>query len=539
MISFKSILKYFFLSLFFLNTYVFGTEALNVLVVANKQIKKSVELAEKYCEARSIPKENIILLDIKISQNIAREVYEEKFAQVIFDTLKEKKLIDVLIVGENFKSSTVARSNLDFLVLCKGLPFRISESPKAEGVKASLTDNDSAALDSELSLLLKSDYNLKGFYKNPTFGPFSGSKTYKAHLIIPVARLDGANYEDVGKLIDNALLAESKGVRGRAYIDKSKKYPEGDKWLDAAATEIEKLGFDTTIDSNPALLGYTDRFDAPVFYFGWYSYYPYQQLADKRFKFASGAVALHIYSFSAQLLWTEHYWTAGLVARGATSTFGYTDEPFLFATHRADIYMKYIAQGLPAGEAALYSMSALSWKGVFIGDPLFMPFKYTFENQLADIDKGKLDELSEYVVIRKMNLIESEKGVGQALDFGKTYLEKLPENTALLWKFSQLYEKANDTENAKKFAKESLEKSYKQYEKYGLAFEILSYLDAKDGADSNLKYYYAIIDAQWKNDAFLKFVLPKLIKKVKFPEEVQSRYAERSLELNPPPKPKK
>ncbi|MBO6101899.1 MAG: TIGR03790 family protein, partial [Opitutales bacterium] len=370
----------------------------SVFVLANKNVKESADLAAQYCALRGIGQENLILLDVKNAPNISRADYRLRVASPVFETLKARGMFSASGV---YPKVSVFANRAKYVVLCKGLPYRILEDAPAGAPKPDAHSNNSACLDSELALLLEGDYSLSNFRLN---------KSFKAGVYSPmlnqliVARLDGITYADALNLVKSAIYAEQNGLRGRVYIDKSKKYPAGDEWLSAAEKILSDKGFDITTDEKPACMDYFFRFDAPVFYLGWYASSPVYYFKSDLVKFAPGASALHIYSFAASNLASKKTWAPNLVSHAPAAAFGYTDEPFLIGTHRPDIYVAALASGKTAGESAFLAMFAFSWKGMFLGDPLYRPFSVPLERQLKFIEGGKVDGFSQYAVIRAMNL---------------------------------------------------------------------------------------------------------------------------------------
>jgi hypothetical protein len=228
-------------------------------------------------------------------------------------------------------------------------------------------------VDSELALLPLPKAQIDAYYPNPLFRRTESRNLFDVDPIV-VGRLDGPSYELARSLIDHALQAEEEGIAGRAYIDIGGPHPMGDEWFESLAEMIEEQGFDLDKHSETGRLNLVDRFDEPLFYFGWYSGGLDGPFTHYDFKFPPGAIALHLHSFTAASVRSgSKYWVGPLVARGVTATFGNTSEPYLFFTHQPHLVVEGLFKGLTVGEAALYSNPGLSWAGVFIGDPLYLP----------------------------------------------------------------------------------------------------------------------------------------------------------------------
>ncbi|MBR6388498.1 MAG: TIGR03790 family protein [Opitutales bacterium] len=491
-----------------------GANAKNVYVAANKNSAGSVKLAKEYCALRSIPAENIIFLDTSQGANISRENYDTKIASPIFEFLKSRGAIKDIFNAPDPKRAMVVKTDIDFLVLCKGVPFRISEQKPEK--KPSAAANNSACVDSELALLFKGSYELKGMQKNPLFGTGREMGDYKKQNYLAVSRLDGITCADALNLAKSAARAEEAGLRGRGYIDMSQKYPAGDKWLAGTKAIIEELGFDVSADTSPHLMNYFCRFDAPAFYFGWYTHTPRYYTAACRY--ADGASTLHIYSFSAITLSRKTDWTPSFAAQNSAAAFGYIDEPFLHATHRPDIYMHYISRGFSAAEAAFYSMPFFSWKGILLADPLYTPLKKPLDLQLADIESGKADEYSQYAVIRKINLtLRGNAGAQAAAQLAQKYLKKLPAKFALHWRLAQICADT-DPEKSAALARLAAQEASKDFQNFGLVFEIADFLKKQNMAEESAQICLQILNSAQSKD-FLQNTIPALLRREKFTDE--------------------
>ncbi len=441
-------MKFLFLvfAMFFALTSLAKIDSANVYVVANKKSKDSKAIAEYYCKVRNIPKSNIIELSVPDKDTLSRVEYQNNLANPLVAELSKRSAIEA---SEIFKDAQTSRptylfisQKVDFLVLCK-MPFRIASSSSGKGPSTS-----AASVDSELAATFLQMKSLQGMVRNPLYEKYDSPDLYKTLGVLRVARLDGKNFDEAKSIIDSAIFAERNGARGRAYIDKNKRsggYKLGNIWLAKAEDVLKKMHFDMSVDSASALFGYDVRMDAPLFYFGWYSGSPYGYLAEKKFKAPSGAVGLHLYSFSASYL-RKSGWTTVLMNDSFAQSYGNVYEPYLTGTQNIGAIMSAYEKGLSAGEVAYASIAILSWQSLVVGDPLYQPFKVSLEEQMNRIDNGKVDALSQYSVIRQMNKMKSEgSSNAQLIDFSKKYIGKMPD-IALRWKLSKIFKDENNSE---------------------------------------------------------------------------------------------
>lgn len=451
-----------------------------VYVVANSDDPDSLAIADFYASARGIPKGNIVGLPMPKAGKISKAEYFEKIENPLVAELAKRGALKAVKLGGREPSGREIYSyvshDIGFLVLCRGVPWGVNPSPNSPAPNPPKSFSDAASVDSEISGRFVSSKKLAGFLKNPLFNNYSWGMTPSIAGVIPVARLDGVSRADVEASVKNALEAEKKGVRGRVYIDESKREKTGDKWLSAAGKILSAAGFDVSENTEPRLFGFADRMDAPAFYFGWYAFNPAGYFADKNFKFPAGASALHIFSFSAANMRDRNSWTPAFTAEGASATFGNVYEPYLGGTHYPHVYVLALARGMSAGEAATAAMPFLSWQGVFVGDPMFKPFKTDLKKQMENIDAGEIDELSQYSVIRMVNSISKKGGARAAFDYASKYVGKMPD-AALLWKLSQLAAADKNTSASEQLARDALSRDiYSKVSDRGLAFEICAYL---------------------------------------------------------------
>lgn len=451
-----------------------------VYVVANSDDPDSLAIADFYASARGIPKGNIVGLPMPKAGKISKAEYFEKIENPLVAELAKRGALKAVKLGGREPSGREIYSyvshDIGFLVLCRGVPWGVNPSPNSPAPNPPKSFSDAASVDSEISGRFVSSKSFAGFVKNPLFNNYSWAMTPSITGTIPVARLDGVSRADVEASVKNALEAEKKGVRGRVYIDESKREKTGDKWLSAAGKILSAAGFDVSENTEPRLFGFADRMDAPAFYFGWYAFNPAGYFADKNFKFPAGASALHIFSFSAANMRDRNSWTSAFTAEGASATFGNVYEPYLGGTHYPHVYVLALARGMSAGEAATAAMPFLSWQGVFVGDPMFKPFKTDLKKQMENIDAGEIDELSQYSVIRMVNSISKKGGARAAFDYASKYVGKMPD-AALLWKLAQLAAADKNTSASEQLARDALSRDiYSKVSDRGLAFEICAYL---------------------------------------------------------------
>ncbi len=352
----------------------------NVLVIANESNAGSVQIAERYAQARSLPADNVIrlkTLPADAPETISRRGYELQIERPIADWF----------------SRHAAHDRILYIVLTKGIPLRIEGSSGRKGTQASV--------DSELTLLYRSltgrPVPPHGQIQNPYFAGHAPSGgftqfTHKDHDIYLVTRLDGFTVEDALALIDRAA---SPSRTGRVLFDQKAALDDpGNKWLSAAAERMSKAGFadrvvlestSKILTNEPNVLGY----------YSWGSGDPAIKTRRLDLGFVPGGLAATFVSTDARTFrepptdWTPgagqdrktHY--AGsqqsligdLAREGATGVAGHIAEPYFDAAIRPDLLFPAYFAGFNLAEAFYLAMPYLSWHTVILGDPLCAPFR--------------------------------------------------------------------------------------------------------------------------------------------------------------------
>ncbi|MGB8227225.1 MAG: TIGR03790 family protein [Sedimentisphaerales bacterium] len=233
----------------------------------------------------------------------------------------------------------------------------------------------SASVDSELSMVLFEDYDLCRWQRN---------ELLDFHLFLPtktlmVSRLDGPSAQIAAGLVDKAIMAEKKGLSGKAYIDTRGLNIAGqispysfeffDKSLHSLAVMLKKrTSMDVVVENTPALFA-PGSCPKTAIYCGWYSVKKYIDAFD----FVPGAVGFHIASFEAMNLRnaSSSNWCPAMLSHGITATLGPVDEPYLGSFPEPDKFFAELLDGKCLVEAFYKTNPFNSWQLILIGDPLY------------------------------------------------------------------------------------------------------------------------------------------------------------------------
>ncbi|MDB6015559.1 MAG: hypothetical protein JWR19_48 [Pedosphaera sp.] len=303
-------------------------------------------------------------------------------------------------------------TNIDFIVLTKGIPIRIAGSAMGscdEHSREPAAIRGHPSVDSTLAAL---DYaNLPGTVKIDIAGsgaigcaysnrywnalePFSHAK-FGGYM---VTRLDGYTEADAKALVSQALAAEHGRTNGSVLFDVQPIFGLGDKatqpapitgttilrespWNEYNADMrhahdlLVKRGIADELDLSETFVGQRSNL---LGYFSWgsndarFSSNAYQTLFFAPGSLSDTAVSTCARTFlptkGGQSLLVD------LIAHGLTCGKGYVDEPLLQANASPTIVMDRYTSGYTMAESFYAASHFVGWEDVIVGDPLCCPY---------------------------------------------------------------------------------------------------------------------------------------------------------------------
>jgi uncharacterized protein (TIGR03790 family) len=352
----------------------------STLVVYNPNYPESKSLAEYYAGRRAIPKDRVVVLPCSNDEEINRSEYDRAIATPLRKYFQEAQLWTVDQTAE----PRVTSNKIRYIVLIRGIPLKIRFQAAYPGDNPDRSNpfgaSNQKAVDSELSTLGYFRRQISGPMANPyyrSFKPITDPDSDPRLML--VARLDGPGAGDVRRMIDDSLAAESTGLYGWTYLDargtEDPNYKIGDEWLFHIADESFRIGRPSILDRRETLFPIGYPMTDAVLYFGWYAKQTAGVLSDPQFRFRPGAIAVHIFSFSASTIRRpDKSWVGSLIRQGAAASLGNVYEPYLPLTPRLDLFYDRLVNGLTFAESAYASLRAVSWMTTIVGDPLYRPF---------------------------------------------------------------------------------------------------------------------------------------------------------------------
>ena len=354
------------------------------LVLYNQNVADSRKLAAYYSKVRNIPFSNLVGFKCTTREIISRSDYEKLIMTPLKDLFQKNHWWESSKAEGSDKISSNGR--IKFVAIMYGMPLKILSDPvrRKSGNSGTIRghgNNDASSVDSEIACLGIKLKKLNGAISNPYFRSSKAGGSPKSLL---VSRIDGPDFENAKRLIDDAIAVEKTGLWGHAVLDianlaqeKGQAYITGDRWLENCGDFYQRAGIPVIYDRFSSLIpGGFPLGDDVILYFGWYAANAQGPFANTKFKFKRGAIAAHIHSYSASTLRTTlKHWSGPLVARGACAVLGNVYEPLLQMTTYLDIFNARLLAGFTFVESAWIATPVLSWMQVMIGDPLYQPFK--------------------------------------------------------------------------------------------------------------------------------------------------------------------
>src|SRR5947209_2584842 len=308
------------------------------IVVFNKDVPESVELAKFYAEKRGIARNHLVALSCSKTEEISRDEYDTMIRDPLRAVFKEREWWTVSEPRDGHIS--VTNNSIRFVAVIKGVPLKIRAVSNYPGDKPTgppLGDRNDASVDSEIAALGAFSDQISGALPNPYFQSYRAIAEIENSALLLVCRLDAPQAATVRRMITDAIEVEKTGLWGRAYIDgahnSSGGLGVGDQWLADIRDQLHKVGVPLIYEDSPEIFPNSYPITDCALYYGWYAPNLAGPFTQFDFQFTPGAIAVHIHSFSASTLHDENAnWAGPLLSKGAAATIGNVYEPYLQLT---------------------------------------------------------------------------------------------------------------------------------------------------------------------------------------------------------------
>ena len=373
--------------------------AASTIVVYNQTVPDSIELAKFYAQQRGIARDHLVGLACSSNEEISREDYDATIADPLREIFKTRHWWTMRETPE--QKEAVLKTSIRFVAVIKGVPLKIRPTtapyPGDEPAAGPVDNRNEAAVDSELAVLGFFPRRISGAIINPYFQNFRPIAELENAALLLVCRLDAPTAATVHRMIIDAIAVEKNGLWGRAYVDGAHNFTVGfevgEKWLADIPPQLHKAGIPVVYDESPGVFPEGYPMTDCALYYGWYAADVAGPFVQPEFRFAPGAIAVHIHSFSARTLRDPNAnWVGPLISRGAAASVGNVYEPYLQLTAHLNILNDRLLHGFTFAESAYSSIEALSWMSVVVGDPLYRPYAAWLQLDLPpDFAKGASD----------------------------------------------------------------------------------------------------------------------------------------------------
>ena len=320
-----------------------GLDKSELALLVNDQDPQAVAVAAYYADKRQIPPGNIITLSFPPSDTLS-----------VADFTNLKAQIDAA-AGPQIQAFAIAWTN-PHKVECQSL---VSALALGADKKFCSTQGNPCGPSAP-----------SGFYDSPSLAPFTDLG------IRPAMHLAGVTADDVYKLIDRGIAADSTYPTGTGYFVRTTDEARSVRWPDQQFTQTS-WDYDAGLDlqyidnSGGMALDYIENKPDVLFYLTGLADVP--QLATNTY--LPGAVADHLTSYGGQIPQSGQMSIVRWLEAGATASYGTAFEPCNYPDKfsAASVLLPHYFRGETLFEAYWKSV-AWPGEGVFVGEPLARPW---------------------------------------------------------------------------------------------------------------------------------------------------------------------
>src|SRR4051812_36514239 len=140
------------------------------IVVFNKDVPESVELAKFYAEKRGIARDHLVGLSVSKTEEISRDEYDTMIRDPLRAVFKERKWW--ALNEPRSGQVTVVSNQIRFVAMIKGMPLKIRPVNNYPGDKPGgppIGNRNDASVDSEVAALGAFSDQISGPLPNPYF----------------------------------------------------------------------------------------------------------------------------------------------------------------------------------------------------------------------------------------------------------------------------------------------------------------------------------------------------------------------------------
>lgn len=403
-----------------------------VLVIANRHESESVQLAKAYVEMRSIPKVNLIKVDLGetvsgSAVSFSREVFTERIWEPVHEVMRERGL-DSHILAWVYSTHIPFRVETEPFVSLQGITFVRNQLPPPQAI----TD---------------------GSYRSPIFrGPdrpggnrFASSsfdmdrRALNEKIPIPSMSLgyigpNGNTKEEILAMLNQGIKADGTHPTGTVYYVVSDDIRSSIReWqFKSAVEELQQRGVFAVITN-----AMPEKADSVLGIMSGRAVVDPERVG----RIIPGAMAEHLTSFAGAFDKPTQTKLSRWIAAGATGSAGAVDEPMsVFTKFPNARFFKHYQTGCTMMESFYYSIQS-PMQLIIVGDPLCTPWRPEASMHLQGLEQGHtlskvttitpLVETSSRIVFRDFHYFLNGRPVAKGA-FYRLNPENLPQGTHTL-----------------------------------------------------------------------------------------------------------
>lgn len=363
-----------------------------VLVIQNTKSPVSIEVSTDYMQKRGV-------------KNLLKVECPDSSLNAVNETMTYEQFRDNIEAPLN--AFLAKNTKIDFIVLTKGIPIRLTDAPTGVSGKQPSLDSFVAALDYKSRKdAVPIQLNDSGFTGKCWANRFWNSNERFSHAKFGgylVTRLDGYTLGEAKLLSVYALEAEKSKPTGPILIDVAEghgignvnavplsalkdgkldlhminemAYNEWDADMVVCGDKLKARGINVEVDRTDQFVGKKSNLAG---YVSWGSNDP--KFVPENYKmnrFAPGAIAETAVSTSARTFLPTtggQSLIADLIKARVTGVKGYCDEPLLQAVASPTILFDRYTKGWTLAESFYAASRFVGWEDIVIGDPLCAPY---------------------------------------------------------------------------------------------------------------------------------------------------------------------
>ncbi len=366
-------------------------------------VSDSLDVANLYALRRGVPAGNLL----GVTCSPSGDTYAEAAGWTAFWN-------EMVVPIRNYLLAA-GTTSIDTILLCHRIPYRLTVAFAQAGNPVRSVDQAIATIwtpGTFPTVTGFTDFWWWNPYNEPSptvgtdLGRFSHAITFSGTPLYLVGRIDGPSLQASLDLIDRAAYADlyvahlPGSYDGNVYVDTrfalytdaflTAGYPFG---YDTYGAGDQSMAFGKIVAQNHGYTPFWEPYETEIgeagalfsdgssaafasdalLYGGWYNFNIYHD----GWEWIPGSAAVDVDSNSGANLWSASppNFLPNAFLRGLTVGAGCVAEPYLSGHPRPEVFLHYLLEGFTFAEAAMLSDPTARWTSIYVGDPMYNPFR--------------------------------------------------------------------------------------------------------------------------------------------------------------------